>query len=157
MKYAQAMSGWWTDWRAEQKLRQNEALAIAGFKDQIKKIEEDDAPAIQRATALKDGRTENLLLSQRHEKTGHLSRCILNLQHARIQRTAHALGVHVAKEDIERKFLPVFHLLTRDGKSRVECAIAERRRGRRQVVITIGLGVMALVATAVGIVHSWKR
>jgi hypothetical protein len=151
------MSGWWTDWRAEQKLRRNEDRAIAQFEDQIRKFKEEAAPAIQRASALKDGRTENLLLSQRFEKTSHLSRCILNLQHARIQRTAHRLSVHVAQDEIEKQFRPLFHLLTRDGKSRVECAIAERRRGGRQVVMNIALGVMALIAAVVGIMHTWKR
>jgi hypothetical protein len=151
------MSGWRTDWRAEQKLRRNEDVAIAQFEDQIRKIKEEAAPAIQRAMAPSEPRSENLLLSQRFEKTSHLSRCILNLQHARIQRTAHALGVHVAQDEIEKQFRPLFHLLTKDGKSRVECAIAEKRRSRRQVVITVALGVMGLIAAVVGIVHSWKH
>jgi hypothetical protein len=151
------MSGWWTDWRAEQKLRRNEDVAIGQFEDQIRKVKTEAAPAIERAMALNDGRTENLVLSQLNEKTSHLSRCILNLRHARIQRGAHRLGVHVAQDEIEKQFRPEFHLLTRDGKSRVVCAIAERRRGRRQVVMNIALGVMALIAAVVGIMHTWKR
>jgi len=151
------MSRWWTNWRAEQKLRRNEDLAIVQFEDQIEKIMEEASPAIQRAMALRDARTENLLLSQRHEKTSHLSRCILNIQHARIQRTAHALGVHVAQDEIEKQFRPLFHLLTKDGKSRVVYAIAERRRGRRQVVINVALVVLGLIIAVVGIVHTWKR
>jgi hypothetical protein len=66
----------------------------------------------------------------------------------------------VAKEDVERKLLPVLHLLTRDGRSRVECAIAERRRGSWINVLTVLECAATLVGVIVAIivaVHTWKH
>jgi hypothetical protein len=153
------MSRWWTNWSAEQKLRRNEDRAIAQFEDQIRKITEGAAPTIQRAMALKDGRTEDLLLSQRHEKTRSSS--AMHPEPPACADTAHRPRFRRAcgPGRDRKQFQPWFHLLTKDGKSRVECAIAESRRGRwinRITVLGYAATLIGAIVAIIVAVHTWS-
>jgi hypothetical protein len=148
---------WWTRRAAERKLRGNEKLAKLQLEDQIRRIKAEAEPAIRRAMAAQDTRAEDQLLAARFEQTSHLQRCILNLEDSQILREAHAERIHVAEDEIEAQYLPLFHLLTKEGRWRVRYAIQEKRAKRRNWLIVLFITILGVVVALVGLLHGWKR